>query len=231
MIRFLLGVVLLSSLGCPSTRTSIPKLDAKISIDGRLQESFWSDAYAVTTFKNLLDTTANLNPNTTALLIAYTQEALLLGGVIYYEELPVSTMTTRDTTLYLEHCFEVFFDPGADGINYYELEINPIGTIWDLKLVDTEGQINAPENILPWDLPLKQVSTFIDKSSRYWSFEVAIPWGHIEEGRPAKSDDHWSFNAMRIDYESSHQPSFWVWQRTGTRNIHEPSRWVKLAFD
>ena len=45
-----------------------------------------------------------------------------------------ATMADRDAILYREHDFEVFLDPDGDGLAYYELEINALGTEFDLFL-------------------------------------------------------------------------------------------------
>ena len=214
----------------PQQVTSIPFRADLFVIDGLLDEPLWKETYKVFEFENLLDTTSNHRPYPTSLQISYTHTALLFGGHVSYDVLPENMIRTRDSTLYLQHCFEIFFDPYADGIDYYELEINPTGTIWDLKLKNANGRINAPSNMLPWDIPLEQVRTYIHERDNYWSFEIAIPWSYIKEGRPSYNDT-WSFNAMRIDYESSQQPSYWVWQRTGKEMIHVPSQWVKLQFN
>ncbi len=43
-------------------------------------------------------------------------------------------LTKRDAIIYKDNDFEVFIDPDGDGLNYYELEINALGTIMDLFL-------------------------------------------------------------------------------------------------
>ena len=45
------------------------------------------------------------------------------------------TLTERDAVIYHDNDFEVFIDPDGDNHRYYELEINALGTEWDLFLV------------------------------------------------------------------------------------------------
>ena len=45
-----------------------------------------------------------------------------------------ATLTDRDAILYREHDFELFIDPDGDALAYYELEINALGTEFDLFL-------------------------------------------------------------------------------------------------
>ena len=57
---------------------------------------------------------------------------------------------TRDAVIYHDNDFEVFIDPDGDNHLYYELEINALGTEWDLLLVkpyrDGGPAVNA------WDI-------------------------------------------------------------------------------
>ena len=61
-----------------------------------------------------------------------------------------ATLTDRDAVIYHDNDFEVFIDPDGDNHLYYELEINALGTEWDLLLVkpyrDGGPAINA------WDI-------------------------------------------------------------------------------
>ena len=47
---------------------------------------------------------------------------------------PWATMTKRDAPLYEEETVEVFFDPVGDLESYFEIEVNPLGTVLDLVL-------------------------------------------------------------------------------------------------
>ena len=45
------------------------------------------------------------------------------------------TLVERDSVIYHDNDFELFIDPDGDTHEYYELEINALGTEWDLLLV------------------------------------------------------------------------------------------------
>ena len=45
------------------------------------------------------------------------------------------TLTERDSVIFHDNDFEVFIDPDGDTHDYYELEINALGTAWDLMLL------------------------------------------------------------------------------------------------
>ena len=45
------------------------------------------------------------------------------------------TLRTRDAVIFHDNDFEVFIDPDGDTHAYYELEVNALGTPWDLMLI------------------------------------------------------------------------------------------------
>jgi len=95
-----------------------------------------------------------------------------------------ATLTDRDAILYREHDFEVFIDPDGDALAYYELEINALGTEFDLFL-------NRPYNRrgkadIAWDMvglrsAVQLDGTLNDPSDEDggWSVEIAIPWSAL----------------------------------------------------
>ena len=46
-----------------------------------------------------------------------------------------ATLTEHDSVIFQDPDFEVFLDPDGDNHSYYEIEINALGTVWDLRLV------------------------------------------------------------------------------------------------
>ena len=45
-----------------------------------------------------------------------------------------ATVSKRDEVIYVDNDFEVFIDPDGDTHNYAEIEVNAMGTVWDLFL-------------------------------------------------------------------------------------------------
>ena len=62
-------------------------------------------------------------------------EYLILGAVLQEED--IKRLTQRDTIIYYDNDFEVFIDPDSDGHNYFEIETNARGVIFDLMLDKT----------------------------------------------------------------------------------------------
>ena len=147
-----------------------------------------------------------------------------------------NNLTNRDDPLYKESCFEIFFDIGSDGKDYYEIEINPREAIFDYILRDAEGPLNTDENMVEWHIPQENLTidvvgtinddTDIDKG---WTFTLDIPWELVAEAPPKKGSSI-AFNFMRIDADGDDKPRFWVYQPTGKKLIHVPEVWPKVYF-
>lgn len=167
-----------------------------------------------------------------------------------------ATYERRDAVIYHENDFEIFIDPDGDNHLYYELEINALGTVWDLLLVrpyrDGGPAIDA------WDIAglrsaVRVDGTLNDPSDRDegWSVELALPWTVLAQaaGRPAPPapGDIWRVNFSRVQwrtravdggYAKITDPATglplpednWVWSPQGLVAMHYPERWGELVF-
>ena len=166
-------------------------------------------------------------------------------------------LTERDAVIYHDNDFEVFIDPDGDNHLYYELEINALGTEWDLLLIkpyrDGAPALNA------WDIAGLQTAVQVDgtlndpaDTDRGWTVEIAIPWSVLAEaaGRPAPPapGDIWRVNFSRVQwrtrvvdggYEKITDPETgkslpednWVWSPQGMIAMHVPEMWGEVMFD
>jgi hypothetical protein len=166
------------------------------------------------------------------------------------------TYTQRDAVIYHENDFEIFLDPDSDSHFYYELEINALGTVWDLLLPwpyrDGNSAING------WDIAGLRSAVSLDgtlndplDTDRGWSVELALPWTILAEcaRRPAPPDhgDIWRLNFSRVQWHldkgeggytkrlrddgSGPLPEDnWVWSPQGLVAMHYPERWGYLHF-
>ncbi len=184
-------------------------------------------------FVNLYDTTQILMKATTVALhmdsIGITFSAFLEEEDIRYK------FTQRDTTIWKDPCIEIFLDPDADGLNYYELQINAYPQVWDLKLKSSKPPINSEENMLSWDIgtnfgiaKLDGIANDNSRKDKSWSVVGTINWETMD-GIPYIGD-RMAYNFMRVDYDENGNPSYWVAKSTGTQNIHEPSTWPTLTY-
>jgi hypothetical protein len=225
---------------CPRTPTA-PNLD------GTLTDPAWNVAPWTTPFVDITGEGPVPRFRTRAKLM-YDDEFLYVGGLL--EEPHVwSTMSEKNTKLFEENNFELFLDPDGDGLNYYEFEINPLGTIWELTL--PKPYVDGGVPIDPTNLPGLRTAIHIDgtlndpsDTDTGWSVEFAVPWAGLasyNEGRatPPEPGDEWRMNLMRCEwphevvdgeYVKGNESEFWVWSPQYVADMHRPDRWGVLRF-
>ena len=69
-------------------------------------------------------------------------EYLYIGAMLQQDDIK-ARLTQRDTIIYYDNDFEVFIDPDWDGHNYFEIETNARGVIFDLMLDRLIGPVET----------------------------------------------------------------------------------------
>ncbi|MCW5936004.1 MAG: carbohydrate-binding family 9-like protein [Fimbriimonadaceae bacterium] len=162
-----------------------------------------------------------------------------------------ATFTEHDSVIFQDNDFEVFIDPDGDNHQYYEYEINALGTDWDLRLVKPYRDGGPALN--PWEIPglKKRVTlhgTLNDPrdTDEGWTVELAFPWEVLAEyaGRPAPPvvGDQWRVNFSRVQWqlaETEHgyekipgiPEDNWVWSPQWAVDMHRPELWGYVQFE
>src|SRR4029453_12317425 len=96
-----------------------------------------------------------------------------------------------------------------DTHNYYEREVNALGTTWDLMLPVPYRDGGPP--IDAWDINGLAVGVTTrgtlnrpgDRDDG-WTVEIAMPWRSLREAapgqKPPKGGDHWRVNFSRVEW-------------------------------
>ena len=106
---------------------------AKLNMDGKLDEAAWASAAWTDAF---VDIEGDARPRPRF----RTRAKMLWDDEYFYvaaemEEPDVwGTLTERDAVIFRDNDFEIFIDPDGDTHAYAELEVNALGTPWDLLL-------------------------------------------------------------------------------------------------
>lgn len=225
-------------------------------IDGAIESPLWDQAPWSETFVDIRGAQFEPGPR------HRTRAKLLWDDVYLYVAAELEeprlwgTLTERDAVIYHDNDFEIFLDPDGDSHFYYELEINTLGTVWDLLLPwpyrDGNSAING------WDIAglhsaVRLDGTLNDPSDtdRGWSLELALPWKILAEcaNRPAPPEhgDVWRMNFSRVQWQLDEQDGTytkrrtddgnttlpednWVWSPQGLVAMHYPERWGYLHF-
>jgi len=165
-------------------------------------------------------------------------------------------LLTRDTVIFHNNDFEVFIDPDGDTHNYYELEINALGTVWDLMLVrpyrDGGPAVNG------FDFNGLKTAVYHDGTindpgdkDKMWSVEMCIPWMAMSEYNQYKKHpwigETLKINFSRVQWETRVEngeyirktdsltrrllpENNWVWAPQGSISMHIPEMWGVLQI-
>jgi hypothetical protein len=226
---------------------------ARLTVDGKLDEAAWRAAAWSDPF---VDIDGTRRPAvSTRVKMLWDDEFFYVGAEL--EEPDVwATLTERDSVIFRDNDFEAFIDPDGDTHAYYELEVNALGTVWDLLLLqpyrDGGPAINA------WDIAGLKVAVDVrgtinrpgDRDDG-WTVEIAMPWKVLREGAgvrtPPRAGDHWRVNFSRVEWQvdvrdgayakrldrNTRRPlpeDNWVWSPQGAIDMHMPERWGIVQF-
>lgn len=218
------------------------------SLDGTMTYPAWDTAPWTHDFLDILGPDRPAPRFQTRAKLLWDDEFLYVGATL--EEPHVwTTMAEKNTKLFWENNFELFLDPDGDGQNYYEFEINPLGTIWELTLPKAYSEGGVPVD--PTNLPGLRTAVHVNgtlndpgDTDEGWSVEFALPWADLASYNPGRatppsSGDEWRMNLMRIEwdhqvvdgsYQKGAEQDFWVWAPQYVADMHVPKHWGVLQF-
>jgi hypothetical protein len=137
-------------------------------------------------------------------------EAFFFVGVEMEEPDVWGTIREKNAVIFEDNDFEVFLDPDGDGLNYYEFEINALGTIWELSLpkpYSAGGVPNSGCNLDGLKSAVHVRGVLNDPTTRDtgWSVAVAFPWAglakyHFRGVCPPRAGDVWRINFSRVQW-------------------------------
>jgi hypothetical protein len=226
-----------------------------IDVDGKLEEPGWKN---IAWTQNFEDIEGSLKP-----MPRFTTRAKMLWDENYFyvaaelEEPHIwATLTERESVIYYDNDFEVFIDPDGDTHNYYEFEVNALGTEWDLLL--TKPYRDGGIAINGWNIEGVKVGISIEGTlnnpadvDKKWTLEMAFPWKVLKECAPGKrkpkAGEQWRVNFSRVEWQTevadgkyrkkinsatgkSYPEDNWVWSPQGVIIMHQPETWGYVQF-
>lgn len=218
-------------LGQPDNRPEYRafKVANPIKVDGKLSEAAWASAPEVGPFvDNFSGSASSLQ---TSAKILYDDEFLYFSFSVKDSNI-WSTFTKRDEHLWLEEVVEVFLQPDSKNPNYIELEVNPLGTMIDIYLID----IRKPIPYESWNSARLKWGVEVDgtvdgkEGDRMWTCEMALPLADAVTAAnlPPKAGDRWRMNLYRV--ESLPEKAGLAWAPTMKHDFHVPSMFGDLVF-
>ena len=223
-------------------------------IDGLADDAAWQNAAWTDDFVDIEGADAAASALRTRVRMLWDAEALYVFAELQ-EPAIQATLTEHDSVIFHDNDFELFIDPDADNHMYAELEINALGTVWDLLL--SRPYRDGGHAIDNWDIRGLHTAVSLDGTANDasdtdegWSVEMAIPWSVLEEIAdcqvPPVAGDRWHMNFSRVQYGSQIEqgrhvrdtgedgseldPDNWVWSPQGVVAMHCPEMWGIVEF-
>jgi hypothetical protein len=219
------------------------------AIDGRLDDRVWRDAPWSDLF---VDIEGDARPRPrfdTRVKMLWDAEYFYVGTELRDPHV-WGTLTTHDSVIFHDPDFEVFIDPNGDNHEYYEFEINALGTFWDLFLPKPYKDDGKAMNA--WEIAGLKSAVAVDgtvndprDSDRGWTVEIAFPWRVLAEQarRPAPpaEGDQWRVNFSRVQWPfdtttgrylkaKGAREDNWVWSPQHVVDMHRPEMWGYVQF-
>jgi hypothetical protein len=215
-------------------------------LTGRLDDPAWANAQWTDVF---VDIEGDKKPKPmwdTRVKMLWDREFFYIGARLT-EPHVWATLTEHDSVIFRDNDFEVFIDPDGDNHQYYEYEINALGTDWDLRLVKPYRDGGPALN--EWEIPgLRKAvdvqGTINDHSDKdeWWGVELAFPWKVLQEfsqvPAPPRAGDQWRVNFSRVQWDTDDdgrkidgRPEHnWVWSPQHFIDMHKPEFWGYVQF-
>jgi Carbohydrate-binding family 9 len=205
-------------------RTATP-----IKVDGKLDDAVWAKALPFPDFRLNLD--GSRAPYKTEARALYDDTFLYLSFRSRDDNI-WATLRKRDQHLWDEEVVEVFLQADPHQANYIELEVNPLGTMLDIYLLDIRKPLpyeSWNSEKLKWGV---QVFGTVDgkNGDREWTCEIAVPLEDVvtTKNLSPKAGDRWRMNLYRV--EQLPKPALLAWSPTYKDDFHLPAKFGELVF-
>ena len=222
-------------------------------IDGNINEQVWQRVNWTKEFVDIEGRDKPKPPLATKVKMLWDDSCLYIAAQLTEPQIWAS-IKKHDAVVFQDNDFEFFIDPSGSTQPYYEVEVNPFNTIWDLLL--TRAYRDGGTSVSSWDVPnlksaVKIQGTLNNPSDKDegWTVEMAIPIkALIVNSRSQHLQDStiWRVNFSRVEWDTKvvdgknvkltddkgrplpeHN---WSWSPQGLIAMHYPERWGYIQF-
>lgn len=183
--------------GKGSPTAEIPRLEASIQIDGKLEEPVWSQATRLTGFWQYQPVDGRPAEEETEVLVWYAQDAIYFA-VVAHDRNPASiraTVADRDN-IDNEDYVVLDLDTFHDRRRAFFFAVNPLGVQADGVRSEGAGQVSS---LIPGSVDKNPDFTWDSKgriTDRGYEIEIRIPFRSLRY--PGSGPQTWGFNATRV---------------------------------
>ena len=200
-----------------------------VKIDGKLDDPAWAGARGTGKFVNNSD--GSSASSETEARILYDDKYLYFAFRSADENI-WATLARRDEHLWEEEVVEVFLQADPSHPSYIELEVNPLGTMLDIYLLDVRKPLRYESwnsEKLRWAV---SVAGTVDGKGgdTGWTCEIALPLEDVVTARrlPPRPGDRWRLNLYRVEVRPA--PALLAWSPTRKDDFHMPAMFGWLVF-
>jgi hypothetical protein len=192
---------------------AVPRLDAPVTIDGRLDEPVWNDAVRLTDFSQYAPSDGRPAEDATTVLVWYSPTAIYFGvraeapsGTVH------ATLADRDR-IDADDNVQIYLGTFGDGRQAFMFAVNPLGVQADGALVETGAQSGGGFSGLSSGretADLSQDFVFESKgrlTESGYEVEVRIPFKSLRY--QSRDPQDWNLHIVRVVQGTGHEDS-WV---------------------
>jgi len=206
------------------SRTATP-----VKVDGKLDDMVWTKVSPLRNLRNNLD--GSPGAAKTEAKILYDDDFLYVSFRSTDKNI-WATLKRRDEHLWDEEVVELFVQADPHQTSYIELEVNPLGTMLDIYLLDIRKPLHYESwnsQRLKWGVELFGTVDGKD-GDREWTCEIALPMEDVVTARnlPPQAGDRWRINLYRM--EKLPIPELLAWSPTFKDDFHVPERFGEIIF-
>jgi len=162
-------------------------------------------------------------PRLATSVAAYHDEEFLTVLFLCQDDGIVASYLGHDDPLWQEDVVEIFIAPSGT-TPYFEIEVNPLGTLFDARIDSPDGVRTTMKTDLSWTCP-GLLAILRREDQKTWDVVVRLPFAPFG-GRPADGAT-WRANFFRIDRSDGYGDEFSAWQPT---KKNPPDFHVAAAF-
>ncbi|MDH5684413.1 MAG: metallophosphoesterase [candidate division WOR-3 bacterium] len=185
-------------------------------IDGSLDDECWGKTESISTFGSAEGNLSELEK--TIIFFGFDDKALYVAAKCFESKMNKLKMNIkgRDEAVYKDDHLNMILQPEPNSNIYYQIFINPIGTIWD-RHCSLQPGLGRGVKDASWNSKLT-LKTNREKDG--WTLELSIPFSQF----PNLLTEEWGFNILRyqsgLDKVGIYQVPF----------IHDPKTFALLKF-